>query len=40
MEGGGVTKPSIIQLEEADLAREDEKQIEDKHTLEAGKTPK
>ena len=39
MEGGGVMKPSIIKLEEADLAREDEKQIEDKETLEEGKTP-
>lgn len=34
-EGGGVMKPSIIKLEEADLTHEDEKQ-----TLEAGKTPK
>jgi hypothetical protein len=40
MEGGGVTKPSVIQLEEADLSREDEKQIEDKPSLEEGKTPK
>jgi hypothetical protein len=40
MEGGGVTKPSVVQLEEADLSREDEKQIEDKQTQEEGKKPK